>query len=272
MGLPVLILGFSGSGKSASLRNFEEDKLSMVNVNGKPLPFRTQFKNVINSDEYPDITKFIKNQKTKSIAIDDTQYLMANEYMRRAKETGFQKFVDIGKNFWGLIKAVETLPADVIVYFLQHLETGEDGRQKAKTIGKLLDEKITVEGMFATVLKTVASDGKYMFATQTDGTDTCKSPIGLFKTMYIDNDLKMVDEALRVYYRLIPEQKCEDCNNAIMPAGGRNVEQIVKGTTENYGRKLCWNCMLKEINKRKSAEVKNDGAKTVSGSTGKTSA
>lgn len=271
MGLSVLILGFSGSGKSTSLRNFGESELSLVNVNGKPLPFRTQFKNVINSDKYSDITSFIKKQKTKSIAIDDTQYLMANEYMRRAKEKGFDKFVDIGKNFWDLIKAVETLPEDTIVYFLQHLETGDDGRQKAKTIGKLLDEKITVEGMFATVLKTVASDGKYMFATQTDGSDTCKSPMGLFKTTYIDNDLKMVDEALRVYYHLIPEQKCTDCKSTIMPANGRNVEQIVQGTVKNYGKQLCWNCTLKEINKRKSAEVKKDGTETVSGSTCKAS-
>ena len=97
------------------------------------------------------------------------------------------------------------LPEDVIVYFLNHLDTGEDGRQKAKTIGKLLDEKITVEGMFTTVLKTVVVDGKYLFATQTDGTDTCKSPIGLFDSMYISNDLKLVDEALRTYYHLADE-------------------------------------------------------------------
>jgi len=105
----------------------------------------------------------MKAQTAKSIAVDDSQYLMVNEFMRRAKETGYQKFTDIAKNFWELVRSVEMLPEDVIVYFLNHLDTGEDGRQKAKTIGKLLDEKITVEGMFTTVLKTVVVDGKYLF-------------------------------------------------------------------------------------------------------------
>ena len=189
MGLAILVLGFSGSGKSASLRNFKEDELALVNVNGKQLPFRTQFKSTIHTDNYGEIERFMKAQTAKSIAVDDSQYLMVNEFMRRAKETGYQKFTDIAKNFWELVRNVEMLPEDVIVYFLNHLDTGEDGRQKAKTIGKLLDEKITVEGMFTTVLKTVVVDGKYLFATQTDGTDTCKSPIGLFDSMYISNDL-----------------------------------------------------------------------------------
>lgn len=260
MGLPVLVLGYSGSGKSASLRNFKADELALVNVNGKPLPFRTQFENVINSDNYKDIVTFIRNQSVKSIVIDDTQYLMANEFMRRAKETGFQKFTDIGKNFWELVRFAEMLSDDVIVYFLNHIDTDENGRQKSKTIGKLLDEKITVEGMFTTVLKTVVNDGKYLFATQTDGSDTCKSPMGLFNTMYIENDLKTVDEALRVYYHLKSEQSCADCGCAILPAQGRTTEQIVEGTVKNYGRKLCWNCMIREINKRKEAETNGTNA------------
>lgn len=128
MGLPILVLGYSGSGKSASLRNFKANELALVNVNGKSLPFRTKFTSSINSDNYIDIEDFIKKQKCKSIAVDDAQYLMANEYMRRAKETGFQKFTDIGKNFWELVKEVETLPNDTIVYFLSHIETDENGR------------------------------------------------------------------------------------------------------------------------------------------------
>lgn len=259
MGLAVLVLGFSGSGKSASLRNFGENELALVNVNGKQLPFRTQFKSQIRSDKYSEITDFVKKQSVKSIAIDDTQYLMANEFMRRAKETGFQKFTDIGKNFWELVRLVDALPDDVIVYFLNHIETGDDGRQKAKTIGKLLDEKITVEGMFTTVLKTVVTDGKYMFATQTDGTDTCKSPIGLFNTMYINNDLKIVDEALRTYYHLAPEHKCSDCGSIIASDGKRTAQQIVEGSIKSYGKKLCMECVLERVKKAKS-----DAAKTVS--------
>lgn len=268
MGLAVLILGFSGSGKSASMRNFKEDEMALVNVNGKQLPFRTHFKNTLNSDRYPEITEFIKEQTVKSIVIDDTQYLMANEFMRRAKETGFQKFTDIGKNFWELVKLAETLPDDVIVYFLNHIETGEDGRQKAKTIGKLLDEKITVEGMFTTVLKTVATDGKYLFATQTDGIDTCKSPIGLFSSMYIENDLKAVDDALRIYYGFSSEHKCTDCGGFIVSGGGRTSAQIAEGTVKNYGRKLCWNCMAKLINEKKRKEATTNAVETVSGGTG----
>ena len=255
MGLAVLILGFSGSGKSASMRNFKADEVALVNVNGKPLPFKTQFKSTISTDKYPDIENYIKKSKSKTIVVDDAQYLMANEYMRRAKETGFQKFTDIGKNFWELIKLAETLPQDTIVYFLEHLETGDDGRQKAKTIGKLLDEKITVEGMFTIVLKTVVADGKYLFATQNDGTDTCKSPIGLFDSMYISNDLKLVDEALRIYYGMTSATptECSDCHNVIMPDSKRTVKQIIDGTVKNYGRPLCMSCAAKEMQARKNA-------------------
>lgn len=253
MGLAVLVLGFSGSGKSASLRNFAEDELALVNVNGKPLPFRHGFKEMIRSDKYPEITAFIRGAGAKSIAVDDTQYLMANEYMRRSKETGFQKFTDIGKNFWELVRGVEALPEDVIVYFLSHIETGEDGRQKAKTIGKLLDEKISVEGMFTTVLKTVAADGKYMFATQTDGTDTCKSPIGMFDKLYIANDLKIVDEAIRSYYQMSPEHKCDECGQIIASDGKRTVQQIIDGSVKNYGKRLCMKCVMKRVKAAKNA-------------------
>lgn len=128
MGLAILVLGFSGSGKSASLRNFKEDELALVNVNGKQLPFRTQFISTIHTDNYGEIERFMKAQTAKSIAVDDSQYLMVNEFMRRAKETGYQKFTDIAKNFWELVRSVEMLPEDVIVYFLNHLDTGEDGR------------------------------------------------------------------------------------------------------------------------------------------------
>lgn len=262
MGLPVLVLGYSGSGKSASLRNFAADEAALVNVNGKPLPFRTRFTNTLNSDNYAEISRFIKAQTTKVIVIDDTQYLMANEFMRRAKETGFQKFTDIGKNFWDLIKLTEKLPSDTIIYFLNHLETGEDGRQKSKTIGKLLDEKITVEGMFTTVLKTVVNDGKYLFATQTDGGDTCKSPIGLFNTMYIPNDLKAVDQALRVYYGMVEQEICSDCGQPLMPAGERTVQMIAENSLKMYGRKLCWACVMKQYKMQK--EAKENAAKTVS--------
>lgn len=254
MGLPVLILGFSGSGKSASLRNFGADELALVNVNGKPLPFRNSFKSVISSDDYHKIEDFIKTTKAKSIAIDDTQYLMANEFMRRSNEKGYDKFTEIGKNFWELVKAVEKLPSDTIVYFLSHIDIDDNGRQKAKTVGKLLDEKITVEGMFTTVLKTVVVDNKYYFATQTDGKDTCKSPMGLFDSMYISNDLKIVDEALRNYYYMTEEKLCQVCNKPIVSDGKRTVQQIIAGTKKNYNKQMCLHCVAKLIRKQKEAK------------------
>lgn len=245
MGLPVLVLGFSGSGKTTSLRNFSTDGLALVNVNGKYLPFRGRFSEQIVSDNTVEIQRFIKSAKAKAIAVDDSQYIMVNEFMRRAKETGYQKFTDIGKNFWDLVSFVRTLPEDVIVYFLNHIETGDDGRQKVKTVGKLLDEKTNIEGMFTIVLKTVVEDGKYYFATQTDGADPCKSPMGLFENMFIQNDLKMVDEAIRTYYSLIPEQFCADCGRTIMPTSRLSVADIVKIGTEKFGRVLCNSCARK---------------------------
>lgn len=243
MGLPVLILGFSGSGKTTSLRNFGEQELALVNVNGKYLPFRGNFSEKLVSDSTTEIQNFIRSTKAKAIAVDDSQYIMVNEFMRRAKETGYQKFTDIGKNFWDLVSLVRKLPEDVIVYFLNHIETGEDGRQKVKTVGKLLDEKTNIEGMFTIVLKTVVQDGKYFFATQTDGADPCKSPMGLFDSMLIPNDLKMVDETIRTYYRLIPEQICADCGKTIMPTSKRSVSEIVEGCKQKFGRILCRDCM-----------------------------
>ena len=253
MGLPVLIIGYSGSGKSASMRNFGADEPALVNVNGKPLPFRTRFSSVLNSDDYTRIKDFIKACAKKSVIIDDCQYLMVNEFMRRSKEKGYDKFNDIGNHMWDLIRFVEELPNDVIVYFLGHIDTDDNGREKFKTVGRLLDEKVNIEGMFTTVLKTVASNGKYMFATQTSGTDTVKSPMGLFETQYIDNDLKAVDSSIRIYYGLKPEHTCSDCGKPIMPAAGRTAEQLVEGSLKFYGRKLCLNCSTAENKKRKEA-------------------
>ena len=251
MGLPILILGYSGSGKSASLRNFGADEISLVNVCGKALPFRANFRNILCSDQYPEIERFIRSARAKAVVIDDCQYLMANEYMRRAKEKGYDKFTDIGQNFWALVNSVSSLPDDTIVYFLSHIDTDENGRQKIKTIGKLLDEKITVEGMFTTVLKTVVVDGRYLFATQTDGRDSCKSPIGLFADMYIDNDLKAVDTAIRQYYGFIPAVTCTECGGIISPTGGKTAQEIAGGTLKAYGRVLCWGCACRAAKKRK---------------------
>ena len=197
-----MILGESGTGKSASLRNFQPDEIGVINVCGKPLPFRSQIK-TFNSDNYMQIEKALKANEKRSAVIDDCQYLMANEFMRNAKVTGYQKFTDIAQNFWTLVQVViRELPEDMIVYFLGHIDRDQNGNEKFKTIGKMLDEKITVEGMFTVVLKTSVQDGRYLFSTRNSGADTVKSPIGMFDEPYIDNDLKMVDTAIREYYNI----------------------------------------------------------------------
>ena len=162
MGQIVLILGESGTGKSASMRNFSSDEIALVNVAGKPLPFRGKFESIStnNSDES---IKFIKATDKKVIVVDDFQYVMAFQYMRRMKENGWDKFNDIQSDYFNVIEAAKELPDDKIIFFLSHIETKDDGRQKVKTIGKMLDEKITIEGLFTVVLKTYVADGKYYF-------------------------------------------------------------------------------------------------------------
>lgn len=206
----ILLLGESGTGKSASMRNFEENEVALVNVAGKPLPFKGRFEEVLNSDSYRAIKKFMKECNANVIVIDDTQYLLANEFMRRSAERGYDKFTEIAVNFWDLVQYCRELPEGKIVVFMSHIERDQNGNEKMKTIGKLLDEKITVEGMFTIVLKTIVKDGNYSFQTQNSGHDTVKSPIGLFEANEIDNDLKAVVERVRAYYGLDGTKKEDD--------------------------------------------------------------
>ena len=203
MAVPVLILGQSGTGKSYSMKNFNEEEICLISVQKSLLPFRKKFTETVVTDKYTEIIKAMKATDKKVIVIDDTQYLMCNEFMRRATEKGFDKFTEIAQNFWSLVvQEVNNLPADTIVYLLCHIATDENGVEKMKTIGKLVDEKITPEGLFTIVLKTAVSDGNYAFVTQNNGKDTVKSPEGMFTTYAINNDLKYVDEKIRNYYEL----------------------------------------------------------------------
>ena len=203
MAIPVLILGQSGTGKSYSMKNFKEDEICLISVQKSLLPFRKKFNEVTVTDSYTEIIKAMKKTDKKVIVIDDTQYLMCNEFMRRATEKGFDKFTEIAQNFWSLVvQEVNNLADDVIVYLLCHTSTDDNGVEKMKTIGKLVDEKITPEGLFTIVLKTAVSDGQYYFITQNNGKDTVKSPEEMFSTYAIKNDLKYVDEKIRNYYEL----------------------------------------------------------------------
>ena len=203
MATSVLILGQSGTGKSYSMKNFNEEEICLISVQKSLLPFRKKFTETVITDKYSEIIKAMKATKKKVIVIDDTQYLMCNEFMRRATEKGYDKFTEIAQNFWSLVvQEVNNLPADTIVYLLCHTATDENGMEKMKTIGKLVDEKITPEGLFTIVLKTAVSDRNYAFVTQNNGKDTVKSPEGMFSTYAINNDLKYVDEKIRNYYEL----------------------------------------------------------------------
>lgn len=201
MAVLVMIYGQSGTGKSTSLRNFKNEDVAVVNVSGKPLPFRGGIK-PYNSDNYTKIMAAISKTDRKSIVIDDATYLMVNEFMRTAKQTGYQKYTDMAVSFNQLIEFAASLPDDKIVYFMGHSDQADDGREHFKTIGKMLDNYVTVEGRFTIVLKTVVQDGKYMFATQNNGQDTVKSPMGMFDAALVENDLKSVDDAIREYWGL----------------------------------------------------------------------
>ena len=211
MGIPVLILGESGSGKSTALRNFDPAEIGIFNVASKPLPFRKKMM-VVNGAGYGTILKSLSNPKLKAYAIDDSQYLLAFEFFDRAQETGYGKFTELALNFRNLIQfVIMNTPPDVIVYFLHHTERRDDGVLKAKTIGKMLDEKLTVEGLFSIVLLCQARQDKHVFVTQSSGISTAKSPMDMFPGE-IDNDLKYVDTAIREYWGLNPANQ-EDPGN-----------------------------------------------------------
>jgi hypothetical protein len=203
MGVPILIEGESGSGKTFSIRNFKPDEVGIFSVEKGRLPFKGDFK-VKKRATYRDIMAAFKEPKLKRYVIDDSQFLMVNALFDRAKETGYSKYTDFALDFRNLVHAVNhTLPDDVIVYFLHHTETDQNtGKVKAKTVGRMIDQYLTLEGCFDIVLL-AETDGKdHYFVTQSDGTSTAKSPYGLFKDIKIPNDLREVDSAVREYWGL----------------------------------------------------------------------
>lgn len=212
MGIPVLILGPSGSGKSTSLRNFDPAEVGVFNVASKPLPFRQKLK-VVDNAGYGAIIKALSNPKLKTYVIDDSQYLLAFEFFNRANEKGYDKFTDMALGFYQLIQfIIFKTPPDVIVFLLHHTEQTPDGQLKAKTIGKMLDEKLTVEGLFSIVLLAQAKKDSYSFVTQSQGYSTAKSPMDMFPPE-IDNDLKLVDTTIREYWGLGANQEADNGNS-----------------------------------------------------------
>lgn len=208
MGIAVLILGESGSGKTYSLKHMDPEKVGVFSVRKGTLPFPEgkNFK-VAKHAEYGLIYKVLRTPTLKTYVVDDSQYLMVNEYFRKANDSGYQKYTSIGKNFSDLLEFIAyQVPDDVVVYFLHHTQTTSDGRIKAKTVGQMLDNYLTLEGCVDICLLAQTDGSSHYFLTQSDGSNTAKSPEGMFE-LKIPNDLNAVNEAIRAYYGLDEEDK-----------------------------------------------------------------
>ncbi len=212
MSTSCLIYGESGTGKSTSIRTMDPKETFLIRVIDKPLPFKKakeiftagQSGNMLVTDDAKKILSMLQRvsesgPQFKTIIIDDFQYVMANEFMRRANETGYAKFTEIGLNAWNIFMLANKLRADLAIIFLSHCEVTEAGITKFKTIGRMLDEKITVEGLFTIVLQSVVRDGEYKFMTKNNGHNTVKSPMDMFDGDLIDNDLNNVSQRIRSY-------------------------------------------------------------------------
>ena len=207
MGNLIMVLGKSGSGKSTSLRNFAPDEVGVFSVAGKRLPFRGSLP-IVQHAGYARIAEILAANRRRCYVIDDATYLMQLDNFARAKEVGYQKFTDMAVAFQQLLQRASWTSDDTNVYFLMHPDTDDMGREKPKTIGKMLDEKLTVEGLFDIVLKTETNPEGHWFRTQSDGTNTAKSPEEMFEDK-IPNDLAIVDATIRDYYGMAPLNKKE---------------------------------------------------------------
>lgn len=209
MSIATMVLGQSGTGKSTSLRNMNPADTLLIQIISKPLPFRTKaWKPVKDAGNIivscaPDVICAAMRKTTRSvIVVDDFQYLLATEFMARAHEKGFDKFTEMARHYYDVLTCSTTLPDSKRVYLLSHTDSSETGQVKAKTIGKLLDDKITVEGLVTIVLRTHVINGQYVFSTRNNGSDTVKTPLGMFEEEHIPNDLAEVDKAVTAYYDL----------------------------------------------------------------------
>ncbi len=204
--IPILIIGHSGSGKSASLRNLKKEDYSLVNPLAKRLPFKGGQQG-LESCDYELIKKFIQETPKDIIVIDDSNYLLTMEMMKKAKETGYGKFTDIALNYWKLIEFIKNLDGDKRVYLMSHEEVDENGFVGVKTVGKMLSNQCCVEGLYTIVLRATTENGKYQFQTASLGNDIVKAPMGMFDAPLIDNDLKLVDDTICEYYEINKEEK-----------------------------------------------------------------
>jgi hypothetical protein len=195
----VLIISKSGTGKSSSLRNLKKGEASVVLSSGKELPFRTDIA-TMSPKSYADVLNAIDKSTAPIIVIDDANYLMSFEEMGRVNEIGYAKFTQMAQNMFKVFKAVIDKDSDQTFYIMAHAAESEDGMLRFKTTGKMLSDKVVLEGLTNILLTNeITADGEFVFRVQTDGTGV-KSPMGMFDTPTIPNDLKEVDKAIRKYY------------------------------------------------------------------------
>ena len=207
MGNIIMILGKSGSGKSTSLRNFSPDEVGVFSVAGKRLPFRSDLP-ILQHAGYQRISEILTANKRRCYVIDDATYLMEFDNFARARESGYGKYVDMAVAFQQLLQLASWTSEDTNVYFLMHPDADEMGREKPKTIGKMLDEKLCVEGLFPIVIDArviQGEDGKprHVFVTENDGANLAKAPMGMLPPT-MENDLAEVDRLIREYWGMAP--------------------------------------------------------------------
>lgn len=239
MAQKILIMGESGTGKSTSMRNCDPATTAVVNPVGKPLPFKAKFDMLNNETDARKITRYMKEQAAagkKLIVVDDFQYILAVPYMNRIKETGWDKYNDFGANYFEIIDVCKDLPDDVVVVYMTHLETLDNGLTTVKLIGKLLREKITIEGLFTVVLRTGVNEAKYYFYTQNSGKDTVKSPLGMFPVYAIENDLAYVVDKVRNYYEIGEFKTDAEMSQADQAAATDLEKPDTKGRRSRTGR------------------------------------
>lgn len=209
--IPILIIGKSGSGKSTSLRNLKKEEYSLVNVLNKELPFRNgrDIKGLATKD-YEQVKNFIAKTPKDIVVVDDFGYIMTDKFVKKATETGYTKFSVIAQEFYNFVEYIKNLDGDKRVYLMMHEEKSEAGDIAPKTCGKMLDNQICVEGLFSILLRCIFDGKEHRFKTATDGLDVCKTPIDMFQTEYIDNDLKLVDDTICEYYGIKKDDKKEE--------------------------------------------------------------
>lgn len=219
MATPLLIIGKSGAGKSTSMRNCAGNAdWNLIRVLNKPLPFRGKI-NGWSTDNYDLVKKMLTQSKAHNIVIDDAGYLITNTFMHGHSTLGagnaqFQFYNKLADQFWNLVQfIINDLPTEKIVYVMMHEDQDDFGNIKPKTIGKLLDQKVCIEGMFTIVLRAVSDSQGHAFITQAEDMAVSKSPMGMFESERIDNDLLMVEKAIRDYYEIPASAETETEGN-----------------------------------------------------------